>query len=99
MKLGFSDFDAAEFINDEQDIFYTLKAAFEADEGDGALIREALNDIARALEMNEISKSSGDARESLYKSLFSVENSEFGTILKILRPQSKTYSRTTKSTK
>ena len=41
--------------------FYTLKAAFEADEGDGALICEALNDIARALEMNEISKSSGDA--------------------------------------
>ena len=72
MKLGFSDFDAAEFINDEQDMCYTLKAAFEADEGDGALIREALNDIARALEMNEISKSSGDARESLYKSLSSV---------------------------
>ena len=23
MKLGFSDFDAAEFIKDEQDIFYT----------------------------------------------------------------------------
>lgn len=35
--------------------------------------------------MNKISKSSGPARESLYKSLSPVGNSEFGTILKIFR--------------
>lgn len=82
---GFKDFDPAEYIQGDEDIFYTIKAAFEEDPGDGSLIRSALNDIARAQGMSTLAQNTGLGRESLYKTLSSKGNPSFQTMQKILR--------------
>lgn len=82
---GLKDFDPAEYIQDSEDIFYTIKAAFEEDPGDGSLIRSALKDIARAQGMSKLAKDTGLGRESLYKTLSSKGNPSFETMQKILK--------------
>ena len=55
------------------------------DEGDGVLIRAALNDIARAQGMTQVARDAGLGRESLYKALSSTGNPEFATIMKVMK--------------
>ena len=62
-----------------------LDACFEQDPGDGSLIRAALNDIARAQGMSQLSRDTGLGRESLYKALGSSGNPEFATVIKVMK--------------
>lgn len=81
MKL--TEWDMADYINDEEDVLIYLQTAFE--EGDTADIISVLGAIARSKGMAELAKRTGVGRESLYKSLSKTGNPSFSTILKILK--------------
>ena len=82
-RLKTTRYDSAEYLRDEKDIAAYLDVALE--DGDPALVRHALNAIARARGMTQIARDSGIARESLYKALSENGNPEFATVLKVVR--------------
>lgn len=58
-------FEASEFLDDEETIIAYLDAA--AQSGDPVLMQTALGDVAKARGMTQIAKETGVGRESLYK--------------------------------
>lgn len=74
--------DAAEYLETEEDMAAYLEAALE--ENDPTLIAAALGDITRAKGMTQIAKKTGLGRESLYKALSPDGNPEFSTVLKVV---------------
>ena len=82
-KIITKKWDAAEYLETEEDMIAYLEAALE--ENDPALIAAALGDITRAKGMTEIAKKTGLGRESLYKALSPGGNPEFSTVLKVVR--------------
>jgi probable addiction module antidote protein len=82
-KTKTKPYDAAEYLETEEDMAAYLQAALE--EGDAALIIHALGNIARARGMSEIARKTGLRRESLYKALSPDGNPEFATVLKVVR--------------
>jgi probable addiction module antidote protein len=74
--------DAAEYLETQEDIVAYLEAALEVN--DSTLVAAALGDIARAKGMTQIAKKSGLGRESLYKALSPEGNPEFSTVLKVV---------------
>jgi len=85
MTITLTKWDAAEHLNTHEDMQLYLEACMEDDEGDGALIRAALSDIARAKNMSELAKEVGVSREGLYKALSEKGNPSFALILKLSR--------------
>jgi probable addiction module antidote protein len=81
-KTKTKPWDAAEHLENEEDMAAYLEAALE--DGDPALVAAAIGDIARARGMAQIAKDSGLGRESLYKALSPEGNPEFATILKVV---------------
>ena len=77
------NFDAAEFLENEDDYVAFLNEALE--EGDPAEIRHALNVIARARGMTTVAKEARVPRESLYRALSDKGNPEFGTIMSVIK--------------
>lgn len=77
------DFDAAEYLTDEQAMADYLTAVLE--DGDAALLAAALGDVARARGMSEIAKASGLSREALYKALRPDASPRFDTIARVCR--------------
>lgn len=75
------EFDAAEFLTDEESIAAYLTLSFES--GDQDELIEALNTVARARGMTQLAKDTGVARESLYKTLSGESKPRFETIAKI----------------
>jgi len=74
--------DAAEYLNSEEEMAAYLEAALE--EGDPALVAATLGDIARARGMTQLARDTGLGRESLYKALSPTGNPEFSTIMKVV---------------
>ena len=83
MAEKFSKWDAADYINTEEDARLYLQACAEEDPGDGSLIRAALNDIARAGNMTQLAQAAGMTREGLYKALSENGNPAFSTVMRI----------------
>ena len=79
---GFSKFDAAEFLDNDEVIAEYLSATLESD--DPELFIAALNDVAKARGMASIAAASGLGRESLYKSLRSGSKLRYETVKKVL---------------
>lgn len=76
------EFDAAHYLKNEQMMADYLAVVLE--EGSTEEFIQALNTVARAKGMSELSEKTGIGRESLYKTLSS-EKPRFDTILKILQ--------------
>lgn len=68
-------YDAAEFLETDEDIIAYLNAAL--DDGDPALISAALGDIARAHGMTQLAKETGITRDGLLQSTLSNRKSIF----------------------
>jgi len=85
MALELTVWDAANYLNTEEDMQLYLEACMEEDEGDGALIRAAISDIARARGMSSLAKQVGVSREGLYKALSAKGNPSFALMLKVTR--------------
>ncbi|NLF07368.1 MAG: putative addiction module antidote protein [Pirellulaceae bacterium] len=76
-------YDAAEYLESEEDAAEYLQAAFE--DGDPAVVVHALGNIARARGMSQIARDTGLGRESLYKALSPEGNPEFATVFKVVQ--------------
>ncbi len=85
MTEKFTRFDPVDHLATAEDMAMYLDACLEEDPGDGSVVRAALNDIARAQGMTQLSRETGISREGLYKALSPVGNPEFSTILKVIR--------------
>ena len=75
--------DAADFLENEEEIVAYLEAAFE--DGDPQLIAATLGDIARSQGMTKVALKSGLGRESLYRALSPEGNPGFATVLKVVQ--------------
>ena len=75
------EFDAAEYLNSEEDIAAYLTTVIE--ENDPALLAASLGDIARARGMSQVAKDAGIAREALYKALRPGSEPRFETISRV----------------
>lgn len=75
------EFDVSKYLNDEASIAEYLTMVIEED--DPALLAATLGDIAKARGMTEIAKSTGLAREALYKALRADAQPRFDTVSKV----------------
>ncbi|MDR0380355.1 MAG: putative addiction module antidote protein [Candidatus Accumulibacter sp.] len=83
MTLKTTPFDAAEYLEDDEDIRVFLEET--AREGTPEDFIHALGVAARAKGMTEIAKQAGVTRASLYKSLGNGGNPEFSTVANVTR--------------
>jgi probable addiction module antidote protein len=82
VKVGdLPQFDAAEYLDSDEAVAEYLTAVLA--ENDPALLAAALGDIARARGMSEIAKSTGLAREALYKALRPGAQPRFDTVSRV----------------
>ena len=82
-KTKTKTYDVGEYLETEEDMAAYIQAAFE--DGDPAVVIQALGNIARARGMSEIARKTGLRRESLYKALSAGGNPEFATVLKVVQ--------------
>lgn len=74
--------DAADHLEDFEDVVAYLEAAFE--DGDPRIVAAALGDIARSKGMTAVAAKAGLGRESLYKALSGDGNPALATVLAVM---------------
>ena len=84
-KEKYTPWDVADYLETEEDILLYLEAASEEDPGDGSIIRMALRDVTRALNMSGLARRVGISRAGLYKTLSPDGNPSFATIMRLTR--------------
>lgn len=82
-KQRITDFDPADYLDNDEVIAEYLPAVLE--ENDPDLLLTALANVAKARGMTQIAKDTGLGRESLYKALAPGAKPRFDTVLRILR--------------
>jgi probable addiction module antidote protein len=80
---GYTAFDAADYLKDEEVIAEYLTAALEDPNPEVFLL--AVRDVARARGMAELASNIGVGRESLYKALAPGAKPRYDTILKVMK--------------
>lgn len=75
-------YDTADYLETPEDIACYLEAVFE--DGDPALIAEALGAVARSRGMTKIAKTAGVTREALYRSLKADGDPRISTFIGVL---------------
>lgn len=75
------EFDAAEYLDSDDAIAEYLTAMLE--DGDPSHVAAALGDIARARGMSDIARTTGIAREALYRALRPGAHPRFDTITRV----------------
>ena len=83
-KLGIQPFDAADFLQSDEDCAMYQQACIEQAPDDASLFAKALGDIARARGMMQLARDTGITREGLYKALSEQGNPTLSTALKVL---------------
>lgn len=83
MPERYSEFNAAEYIETDQDARLHLELCTELDPGDGSVIRAALNTIARARNMSALARETGLDRSNIYEALSEDGNPTLTTLLRI----------------
>ena len=83
-KLGIKPFDAADYLQSDEDCANYLQACIDEAPDDAVLFSRALGDIARARGMMQLARDTGISREGLYKALGEQGNPSLSTVLKVL---------------
>ena len=83
MKTKTRPYDAAEYLETDDDITAYLQAALE--DGDPAVVIHAIRNIARVRGVARIAREAGIGRETLSKALAPKGKPEFATVLKVVR--------------
>ncbi|WP_439573463.1 addiction module antidote protein [Phreatobacter sp.] len=83
MPLETVPFDAARFLETQEDVIRYLELALE--EGDAALFQKALGDVARSQGMGPIAEAAGVNRTALYKALSAEGDPRLSTLMAVLR--------------
>jgi probable addiction module antidote protein len=78
MAIETKPFDAAEYLETEEDIAAYLKEVFES--GDAPLMTAALGTVARARGISGIAKQTGLTRETLYRAFSPEGNPTLSTL-------------------
>lgn len=76
-------FDAADYLDDLDDVAGYLELALEDSLGDPSAVPRALGVIARSRNMSELARRVGMSRDGLYKALSEDGNPTWSTILKV----------------
>lgn len=84
-KPGIKPFDAADYLQSDEDCALYLQACIEEAPDDAALVSRALGDIARARGMTQLARDTGLSRESLYKSLSGERAPNSDTLFKVMK--------------
>jgi probable addiction module antidote protein len=74
--------DPARYLETDQDVAEFIDAVLE--DGDPAVVAEAIGVVARARGMSQLARDSGLTREGLYRALNREGNPGFATIMKVL---------------
>ncbi len=83
--LELHDWDAAEHLHDDQDIVHFIEAALEEAPDDAAFIASVLGVVARARNIADLARTTGIARETLYKMLRGEGNPTMGNLSKLAK--------------
>lgn len=83
VALGVRDFDAADYLVDDESVAEYLSAALG--DPDPEMFLVAIRTVARARGMAQLAKDAGLGRESLYKALAPGAKPRYDTILKLTR--------------
>ncbi|RGE40280.1 putative addiction module antidote protein [Comamonas testosteroni] len=83
-KLGIKPFDAADYLQSDEDCAADLQACLEQAPDDASVFAKALGDITRARGMMQLAKDTGLTREGLYKSLGEQGNPSLSTVMKVM---------------
>lgn len=83
MAIATTRWDVTEHLDSEEAIAAYLDAAFA--DGDLALVKAAIADVARARGMTDVAARAGITRAGLYKALADNGNPSFDTIAHVLR--------------
>lgn len=81
--LGVREFDAADYLTDDDAIAEYLTAALE--DPNPELFLVAIKNVARVRGMAQLAKDTGLGRESLYKALAPGAKPRYDTVLKVTR--------------
>ena len=84
-QLGIQPFEAADYLQSDEDCAQYLQACMEQAPEDAALFAKAIGDIARARGMAQLARDTGLTREGLYKALGDQGNPSFATVVKVMR--------------
>lgn len=82
MPVETTKFDAADYIETAEDVIAQLDAALE--DGDPALIKAVLGDIARSKGLSKLADLSGLSRMGLHKALSADGDPKLSTLLSIM---------------
>lgn len=83
MAIETVKWDVTEFLDSEETIFAYIEAAFE--DGDPAVIKKALGEVARARGMTAIAREAGVTRETLYKALSEDGDPRLSTLMGVMK--------------
>ena len=83
MSEEYRKFDAADYIETEEDARGLLREAADEDPGDGAVIRAALKHVAQTRNMSALARDTGLNRGNLYEALSADGNPTLSTLLKV----------------
>ena len=83
MPLETFPYDTAEFLDTDEKTALYIEAVLQ--DGDPALIRDAVGTVARARGMTQIGRETALSRESLYKALSTDGNPGFDTVVRVLK--------------
>lgn len=78
----FRKFDAADYLETDEDIAAYLEAAVEG--GDAAHFAHALGNVARARNVSALARDTGLTREGLYKALSGEGNPSLDTAMRVM---------------
>lgn len=79
----FSRFDAADYLETEEDIAAYLEAVVAENPGDAKAVLRALGVAARAGNMSKLAKDANMTREGLYKALSDNGNPSFANVIAV----------------
>ncbi|MYC07807.1 MAG: putative addiction module antidote protein [Chloroflexi bacterium] len=85
MSEEYRKFDAADYINAEEDARGLLRAAMDEDAGDGAVLRATLKHVARTHNISALACETGLNRGNLYEALSEDGNPTLATLMKVTR--------------
>lgn len=83
-QLGIKHFEAADYLQSDEDCAQYLQACMDEAPEDAALFTKAVGDIARARGMMQLARDTGITREGLYKALGEQGNPSFATVVKVM---------------
>ena len=81
MKKAFSNFEASDYLQAEEDISAYLEAAME--DGDPQVLVSAMGDIVKARNVTQVARETGLTREGIYKAFSREGNPSFATVWKV----------------